>query len=179
MPGFLSVRTKTVIFILFLTFVLTYSQPTVSMAQTTSISSLTQLTTLFSTNTVLTTTTMPVVAYTTATEIVNKTVQGTQTVTQTSVTSVTSSYTTIISGTLTQTVTYSVTTVSTQTTSLLGNVWGVSLALVLLLGAVSSFIVPRLFSVRPRGLVCSHCGYRNPPFARSFCSKCGHSLLQG
>ena len=178
MPGLSSVRTKTVIFILFLAFVLTYSQPTATMAQTTSISSLTQLTTIFSTNTVLTTTTMPVVVYTTATEIVNRTVQGTQTVAQTSVTSVTSSYTTTISGTLTQTITYSVTTVSTQTTSLLGNIWGVSLALVLLLGAVASFIVPRLISATPKGLVCSECGYRNPPFARSFCSKCGHSLQQ-
>jgi len=173
-----SVRMKTIIFILFLSFILTYSQPTVSMAQSTTISSLTQLTTISSTNTILTTITMPTIVYTTATETVNKTVQETQTVAQTSVTSVTSSYTTTISGTLTQTVTYSVTTISTQTTSLLGNIWGVSLALALLLGAVASFIVPRLLSVRPRGLVCSACGYRNPAFARSFCSKCGHSLQQ-
>jgi hypothetical protein len=169
---------KTIIFILFLSFALTYSPLTASMAQSTSISSLTQLTTIFSTNTILTTITMPATVYTTATEIVNKTVQETQTATQTSVTSVTSSYTTTLSGTLTQTITYSITTVSTQTTPLLGNIWGVSLALVLLLGAVASFIVPRLLSVRPRGLVCSECGYRNPPFARSFCSKCGQPLQE-
>jgi ribosomal protein L40E len=171
-----SVRMRMIIFILFLSIVLTYSPLTVSMAQLTSISSMTQATTVLSTNTILTTMTMPAMVYTTSTEIVNKTVQETQTVGQTSVTSVTSSYTMTISGTVTQTITYSVTTVSTQTTSLLGNIWGVSLALVLLLGAVASFIVPRLFSVRPRGLVCSECGYRNPPFARSFCGKCGHSL---
>jgi len=178
MFGFSSIRMKTIIFILFLSLVLTYSQTTASMAQTTSISSLTQLTTTFSTNMILTTTTMPVMVYTTSTEIVNKTVQGTQTVVQTSVTSVTLSYTTTVSSTLTQTSTYAVTTVSTQTTSLLGNIWGVSLALALLLGAVASFVVPKVLSTRPKGLVCSECGYRNPPFARSFCSKCGHSLQQ-
>jgi hypothetical protein len=169
---------KTALFILLFCFLGFYSSVTISIAQSTYTSSVTQPTTIFSTNTILTTITSPTIAYTTTTETLNSTAQGIQTLTQTSVTTVTLSYTTILGGTLTQTITSVVTEVSTQTTPLLGNIWGESLALVLLLSAIASFLVPRALSLRPRGSTCSGCGYRNPPFAKSFCVKCGHSLEQ-
>src|SRR5208283_3745996 len=169
---------KPTLFILFFCVVGFYSSISFSTAQSTYISSSTQVVTVFSTNTILTTITNPTISYSTTTQTLNSTVQGTQTLTQTSVTTVTSSYTTVLSGTLTQTITSIVTQVSSQTTSLLANIWGESLALVLLLGAIASFTIPRVRSLRPKGSICKECGFRNPPFARSFCVKCGHALVQ-
>jgi len=173
-----SARIKTTIFILLFCVLGVYSSVSLSMAQSTYTSISTELTTVFLSTTVLTTITSPATVFTTTTETLNSTVQGTQTLTQTSVTDVTSSYTTILSGTLTEFITSTTTEVSTQTTILLGNIWGESIALVLLLCAIASFIVPKMGSVRPSGSTCSECGYRNPPFAKSFCVKCGHSLEQ-
>ncbi len=165
-------------FILFFCAVGFYSSISFSTAQSTYISSSTQVVTAFSTNTILTTITNPTISYSTSIQTLNSTVQGTLTFTQISVSTVTSTYTAVLSGTLTQTTTYVVTQVSSQTTSLLGNIWGESLALILLLGAVASFIVPRVHLRPPKGFVCRECGFRNPPFARAFCVKCGNSLTQ-
>jgi len=173
-----SARIKTTIFILLFCILGLYSSVSLSMAQSTYTSSSTELTTVFLSTTVLTTITNPTTVSTTTTETLNSTVQGTQTLTQTSVTTITSSYTTVLSGTLTEFITSTTTEVSTRTTILLGNIWGESIALVLLLFAIASFIVPRVGSVRPSGSTCSECGFRNPPFAKSFCVKCGHSLKQ-
>jgi hypothetical protein len=115
--------------------------------------------------------------YTTTTEIMNSTVVGTQTVWQPSLTTGTSTYTTIVSGTVTETITAIVTQVATETIQLLGNALGESLAVILLAAAVTSYVVPKL-SRPPRGVVCGNCGHRNPPFARAFCVKCGHSLKE-
>ena len=173
-----STRIKTAIFILLFCALGMYSSVNLSMAQSTYTSSTTELTTVFLPTTVLTTITSPAILSTTTTETLSSTVQGTQTLTQTSVTAVTSSYTTILSGTLTEFITSTTSEVSTQTTVLLGNIWGESITLVLLLCAIASFIVPRVISDTPSGSTCSECGYRNPPFAKSFCVKCGHSLKQ-
>jgi len=173
-----SARIKTTIFILLFCILGMFSSVSLSMAQSTYTSSSTEVTTVFLSTTILTTITSPALVSTTTTETLSSTVQGTQTITQTSVTEVTSSYTTILSGTLTEFITSTTTEVSTQTTVLLGNIWVKSLALVLLLCAIASFIVPRVVSVRPSGSICGECGYRNPPFAKSFCVKCGHSLEQ-
>ena len=175
----LSTRLKPALFILFFCAVGFCSTVSLSKAQSTYVSSSTQVVTVFSTNTILTTITNHTISYSTMIQTLNSTVQGTLTVIQTSVATVTSSYTAVLGGTLTQTTTYVVTQVSSQTTSLLGNIWGESLALVLLLGAIASFIVPRVRSPRPKGSICRECGFRNPPFARTFCVKCGHSLTQG
>lgn len=169
---------KPALFILFFCVVGFYSSVSFSTAQSSYISSSTQVVTVFSTNTILTTITNRTISYSTTIQTLNLTAQGTQTVTQTSVTTVTSSYTAVLGGTLTQTTTFVVTQFSSQTTSLLGNIWGESLALILLLGAITSFIVPRVHSPHPKGSICKECGFHNPPFARAFCVKCGHSLTQ-
>jgi hypothetical protein len=148
----------------------------VATAQTTYTNTLTQTTSVYSTNTILTTITSPVLVSTTTTETMNSTIQGTQTVFQSSVTTSTSTYTIAVGGTVTQTTTMTLTQVSTETMQLLGNFWGASLALVLFAVALASFIVPALHPIRPKGVVCSNCGTRNPPFAKAFCVKCGHSL---
>ncbi len=174
----LSKYLRPIMFILFFCAVGFYSSIHFSTAQSTYLSSSTQVVTAFSTNTILTTISNPAVNYSTTTQTLNSTIYGTQTLTQISVTTLTGSYTTTLNGTLTQTITSAVTQVSTQTISLLGNIWGESLAVVLLLGAIASFIIPRVHSPTPRGLICRECGFRNPPFARSFCAKCGHPLAQ-
>jgi len=148
----------------------------VATAQTTNTNTLTQTATVYSTNTILTTISSPVLVSTTSTETMNSTISGTQTVFQSSVTISTSTYTMAVGGTVTQTITMTLTQVSTQTISLLGNIWGMSLALVLFVAAIASFIIPALLSIQPKGAVCSNCGTRNPPFAKAFCVKCGHSL---
>jgi carbohydrate-binding DOMON domain-containing protein len=178
MPKLSSAQMKMALFVLSVAFLGFYSSVTVSVAQSTQTSTVTQLTSVYSTNTITTTLTSPTIFYKTTTETLNSTVQGTQVVTQTSLTTITSSYTTMVNGTLTQTITSVITEASTQTTQLLGNVWGESLAIVLVVAAGLSFAVRRLRLTRPRGLVCSECGYRNPPFATSFCVKCGHSLKE-
>ena len=175
----LSTCLKPTLLILFSCAVGFYSSISFSTAQSTYISSSTQVATVYSTNTILTTITNPTISYSTTIETLNSTVQGTLAITQISVTVVTSSYTAVLGGTLTQATTFIVTQVSSQVTSLLGNIWGESLALVLLLGAIASFIVPRLHSRGPKGTVCKECGFRNPPFARAFCVNCGHSLAEG
>ena len=160
----------------FLVFAGISSSLSVGIAQTTRTNTLSQLTNFSFTNTILTTITSQIVTYTTTTQTSNSTLQGTQTVVQPSLTTATSTYATLVSGTVTETVSVIVTSISTETTQLLANIWGVSLALVLLVGACVSFLVPKAHSRRPKGVVCSSCGNRNPPFVRGFCVKCGHPL---
>jgi len=159
-----------------LIFAVVYASLSVASAQTVHTSTLTQITNISLTNTILSTTTSQIVGYTTTTETLNSTISATQTQMQLSQTTATITYTTTVTGSVTQTVSAIVTEVSTETTQLLGNLWGESLAVVLVLGACMSLLVPRARSRRPRGLVCSKCGTRNPPFAKAFCVKCGQSL---
>jgi ribosomal protein L40E len=91
-------------------------------------------------------------------------------------TTVTSTLTSAVGGTVTATSTVTVTSVSTQTTQILGNIWGVSLAVVLFAGATASYLIPKAGSKRPKGIVCRSCDTLNPPFARAWCVKCGASL---
>lgn len=147
----------------------------VATAQTIPSNTVTQVTSISSTSTLLITITSPTFNYTTTTERVNSTVVVTKT-TVLALTTGTSTYTRIVSGVVTATISSISTQVSTQAIQLLGTVWGESLALVLFVGALMSFVVPRLHSRLPRGVVCGKCGNRNPPFARAFCVKCGHSL---
>jgi ribosomal protein L40E len=84
----------------------------------------------------------------------------------------------IVSGTVIGPVTMTVTEISTQTTQILGNVWGESLAVVALAGAITSYLIPKAGSRRPKGIVCKNCGNLNPPFARAFCVKCGKALKE-
>ena len=150
----------------------------VVIAQTTHTNTLTQTTSISTTNTLLTTITSPFITYTTTTETMNTTIVGTATVSQPFLTTVTSNYEATVSSTVTETISVILTQVSTQTTQLLGNIWGESLALALVVGALASFVVARLSTRRPRGIVCGKCGTRNPPFARAYCVKCGESLKE-
>jgi ribosomal protein L40E len=153
-----------------------YASISTATGQSTYTSTLTQVTNVYSTNTILATITSPAVVYTTTTETLNSTVVGTQTVWQTSLTTGTLTYTAIAS--VTETITAIITQVSTETTQLLANIWGESLGFILLAAAVASYVVPKLQTRPPRGVVCSRCGNQNPPFARAFCVKCGHSLKE-
>jgi ribosomal protein L40E len=119
-----------------------------------------------------------VVGYSTTTGTLNSTVTGTQTKGQLSLTTLTSTYTTILSGTQIAAVTMTLTQISTQTMQILGNVWGEALALVAFVGAVVSYLIPKVSSRRPKGIVCKKCGYLNPPFARAHCVKCGNPLKE-
>jgi ribosomal protein L40E len=167
---------RTTLFIAVVILVGIYAFISVATAQSTYTSTLTQVTNVYSTNIILTTLTSPTIVYTTATKIWNSTIVGTRTVWQPSLITGTSTYTTIVSATVTEAITAIVTQVVTETTQLLGNIWGESIALILLAAALASYVVPKLHSRPPTGVVCSKCGNRNPPFARTYCVKCGHSL---
>lgn len=155
-----------------------YSSFGISVAQSIYTSMVTQGTSVYSTGTVTSTLTSPAVVYTTATATLNSTVSGSQVVTETSGTMTTVTLTTPLSLTITQTSTSVLSQASTQTTQLLGNVGGELLALVLVLAASAAVIASKVRSQRPKVLACNQCGYRNPPFVKSFCVKCGHSLKQ-
>jgi len=153
-----------------------YACAAVAYAQTTRTYTLTQTTSVSFTNTFTNTITSQTVIYTTTTETQNSTLAGTATIIQPSLTTLTSTYTVLTSGILTETVSAILTQVPTEATQLLGNIWGESLAAALFLAAVASLVAPKLHSRRPKGLVCRSCGTRNPPFAMSFCVKCGQPL---
>jgi len=174
MPGAFKIKIAVIMATLFL--IAVYSSITVTTAQTTQTSTITQTAVVYSTSIQLTTLATPTTAYTTTVETMNSTIQGTQTQFVPSVTTVTSTVTSAVGGMITTTNTITLTTVSTQTTQILGNTWGESLALVLLVGASASFIVPKALSKPPKGIVCRKCGNLNPPFTKTFCVKCGHSL---
>ena len=169
---------KTMLVIAALILIGIYSSVSIASAQTSHTNTTTEVTSIYSTNTILTTITSPTITYTTTTETVNSTVGQTQTVTQSILTTITSTYNTVVGGTVTTTIMSVATQVSTTTTQFLGNALGESLALILLAAAVASFVGPKLLSRPPRGRVCSNCGTRNPPFAKGFCVKCGHSLKE-
>jgi hypothetical protein len=67
------------------------------------------------------------------------------------------------------------TTTSTQSTQLLGNMFGELLVLVVV-GVVVIMSAPKLLVSMRRGIVCAKCGYQNPPFTRFYCANCGHAL---
>jgi ribosomal protein L40E len=171
-----AVKTKIAVVMVTLFVIAVYSSITVTTAQTTHTSTLTQTAVVYSTSVQQTTLTSPTTVYTTTVETLNSTIQGTQTQIVPSVTTLTSTITSAVGGMVTATNTITLTTVSTQTTQMLGNIWGESLALVVLVGAIASFIVPKARPRTPKGVVCRNCGTVNPPFAATFCVKCGHSL---
>ena len=50
------------------------------------------------------------------------------------------------------------------------------LVALLCLAALVIMFIRRTRAVRPSMRVCGHCGFTNPPYARSFCIKCGNPL---
>jgi len=71
--------------------------------------------------------------------------------------------------------TLTVTTTSTQSIQLLDNAFGELLVIACVAAAVM-IAAPKLPMSMRRGIVCGKCGYQNPPFARSYCTKCGQAL---
>jgi ribosomal protein L40E len=177
MPNLPRSQPKAVLVIAFFVLVGIYSVASVAMAQITPSSTVTQVSSISSTSTLLTTITSPAFNYTTTTRSLNSTVGVTE-ITVQALTTVTSTYTTIVNGIVIATISSVSTQVSTQTTQLLGTIWGESLTIILIVGAVMSFVVSKLRSRLPRGIICGKCGNRNPPFARAFCVKCGHTLKE-
>ena len=159
-------------------FIAVYSPLTLVTGQTTRTNTVTQTTSVYSTNVQETTITSPTTTYTTTTQTMNSTIQGTQTQFVPSLTTVTTTLTSAVGGTVTAASTITLTTVSTQTTQILGSIWGMSLAAIVFAGAVGSYLIPKAASRRPKGIVCRSCNNLNPPFAKAFCVKCGHSLKE-
>ncbi|HYB83697.1 MAG TPA: hypothetical protein VED86_00075 [archaeon] len=153
-----------------------YSPNTLLPAQVTHTGTVTETTNVYSTTTQETSVTTPTTAYTTTTETINSTIRGTQTRLLPSVTLVNSTVTYTVGGILTSTSSITLTTVSTQTTEIIGNIWGESLAAVVFVGAIASYLIRKVGPRRPKGIVCRNCGNLNPPFGRAFCVKCGHTL---
>jgi ribosomal protein L40E len=101
-------------------------------------------------------------------------------VTQTTTVSSTTTYTVTSSVSTTATFSQSsiviITNPSTVTMQVLGNVWGESLAGLLAIIALAITLAPKMLNVKRKIIVCEKCGFRNPPFAESFCVKCGHQF---
>jgi len=155
-----------------------YSPVSLATAQTTVTSTVTQTTSVYSTSSQKTTVTSSTTSYTTTTETLNSTIRGTQTQFYPSLTTVTSTLTSAVGGTMLTTSTVTLTTVLTQATQILANTWGVTLALIVFVSAIASYLLPKTRSQRPKEIVCRNCGTPNPPFAKAFCVKCGNSLQE-
>jgi hypothetical protein len=92
---------------------------------------------------------------------------------------VTSTITTINLATTAIPIASTTTTTQTALIEVLGNTWGELLAAVAAVAAVSTVLVlgfSKILAVSRRGWVCGECGYRNPPFNKSYCSACGKTL---
>ena len=125
--------------------------------------------------------TTPITVTTTSTQYSNITnifrstsTSGTQTATVYSTTTTTiNSATTVYTG---KTTTSTMATTLIAPTQILGNQLGELLVGLAVVAAMASVLVPKMLAATKRDLVCKKCGYRNPPFVRSFCTGCGEAL---
>ena len=140
------------------------STPTFTVSTTTSMLVTTQIT--------MTTTSTQ---YSNITNIFKSTsTEGTQTATVYSTTTTTiSSATTAFAA---QTTVSTMTRTSIASLQILGNQLGELLVGLSVVAAIASILVPKILAATRSGLVCKKCGYRNPPFVRSFCTGCGEAL---
>lgn len=100
------------------------------------------------------------------------TIRTTETATETSTT-----YTNVLTtSTLTELTTLISSAQVTQTIDVFSNPVGEVATVFLALAALATILVPRIRSRRFTGKVCPQCGYSNPPYAHSFCIKCGNPL---
>jgi hypothetical protein len=113
--------------------------------------------------------------YTNITNIFKSTsTEGTQTATVYFTTTTTiNSATTAYTGKPTTSI---MTTTLIASTQILGNALGELLVGLVGFAAIIIILVPKILAVPRGGLVCKKCGYRNPPFVRSFCTGCGEAL---
>jgi len=149
----------------------------VQVTQTTSTLTITTTTTLPGTATI--TATIASTQYSNATNITTSTsTQGTQiTTVYSTTTTLLSSATTIYTGTTTTSTT---TTSRTAAIQIFANAWGEllvgSVGIAAIATAIASVVVPKILAAPRRGVVCGECGYRNPPFVKSYCTECGKPL---
>jgi len=148
----------------------------VQVVQMTSPSMLTTTTTSLSTTTATMTATSTQSSLTT--NITSSTlIQGTQTATTSSTTTIQITDTTTTTFTETPIPpTLTINTTATQSIQLLGNALGELLVGLASIAAIAFVAAPRILGTLRRGVVCGECGYLNPLFARSFCTKCGKAL---
>jgi ribosomal protein L40E len=100
------------------------------------------------------------------------TIRTTETATETSTT-----YTNVLAtSTLTEVTTLISSASVTQTIAIFANPVGEVATAFLALAALAMILVPRIRSRRFISKVCPQCGYSNPPYAHSFCTKCGNPL---
>jgi hypothetical protein len=68
----------------------------------------------------------------------------------------------------------------TENATILASTWGGIFVAALALLSAFSIVVPRILTYLERGhsVRCEKCGFSNPPFARSFCIKCGSALSE-
>jgi ribosomal protein L40E len=109
---------------------------------------------------------------TVTTSAAQTTMRTTETATETS-----TSYTMVLSTTISTAVTTLTSSVQvTQTITILANPVGEVATSFLILTALATLLVPRIRARRLTSKVCPQCGYSNPPYAHSFCIKCGNPL---
>jgi hypothetical protein len=149
----------------------------VQVNQVTSTATFAAATTLPGTTTI--TATITSTQFSNATSIVTSTsTQGTQITTVYSTTSTEiSSETTISTGIAT---TSTVTATQISAVRVLSSIWGELLVGLVAVGAIATVlgvvVVPEILATSRRGMVCEECGYRNPPFVKSYCTECGNPL---
>jgi len=148
-------------------------------AQSTATVTVTSTSVLTSMNTTTTTSSTLLTQYTSTTSsaLSSRVIQGatvTQYLTQTSVigNTVENSMTTITS------TTPIIVRTETENTTILASAWGIVFVAALALVSTGSIVVSRILAYRNRGKVleCEKCGFSNPPFARSYCIRCGNAL---
>jgi len=174
----LPLRRPVLLAIFVLTSVAFLSLGAVSAVQVTQLTSTPTFTVSTTTSMWITT---PITVTTTSTQYSNITnisrstsTEGTQTATVYSTTTTTiNSGTTAYAG---ETTTSIMTTTLVAPTQMLGNQLGELLVGLAGVAAIASILVPKILAATRRGLVCKKCGYRNPPFVRSFCTGCGEAL---
>jgi ribosomal protein L40E len=129
--------------------------------------------------TTLTTATLTTTAFTNVTNtqtVTTSTAQTTMHTTETT-TETSTSYTMVLSTTISTAVTTLTSSVQvTQTITILANPVAEAAITLLVLAAVATLLVPRIRARRLTSKVCPQCGYGNPPYAHSFCIKCGNPL---
>jgi len=66
----------------------------------------------------------------------------------------------------------------TENATILANTWGEIFVAALVVVSAFSVALPRILAYIGRGRpwICGKCGFSNPPFARSFCIRCGSAL---
>jgi ribosomal protein L40E len=129
--------------------------------------------------TTLTTATLTTTAFTNVTNTQTVTTSAAQTTMRTTetATETSTSYTMVLSTTISTAVTTLTSSVQvTQTITILANPVGEVATGFLILTALATLLVPRIRARRLTSKVCPQCGYSNPPYAHSFCIKCGNPL---